>query len=168
MSGQDSEPGISRRAFMGAAAGAAGVLATTPWAQAAEAFVRQAASTAPAGSGLDSIEHVVMVMQENRSFDHYFGAYPRVRGFDDRSRSKLGAFSQPWPDGEAARLLPYKLDHATLQDQCAGNADVPIHNWSPQHESSARRPHEPIRVDPFEAAERRPRAGTPRDGLPRP
>jgi phospholipase C len=135
---QETDRGISRRAFMGAAAGAAGVLATTPWAQAAEAFVRQAAATDPAGSGLDAIEHVVVVMQENRSFDHYFGAYPGVRGFDDHSGSHLGAFSQPWPGGDAAHLLPYKLDHATLQNQCAGNADVPIHDWSPQHESWAR------------------------------
>lgn len=140
MAGSDGSNGrgLSRRAFMGAAAGAAGVLATTPWARAAEAMVREAALTAPAGSGLEAIEHVVIVMQENRSFDHYFGAYPGVRGFDDRSDGAAKAFAQPWPAGEAKDLLPYMLDHATLQNQCAGNADVPIHDWSPQHQSWAK------------------------------
>lgn len=34
-------------------------------------------STAATGS---QIEHIVTIMQENRSFDHYFGAYPGVNG----------------------------------------------------------------------------------------
>jgi phospholipase C len=127
----------SRRAFLGAAAGAAGALATARFARAAEALVSHAASTDPAGSGLDAIQHVVVVMQENRSFDHYFGAYPGVRGFDDHSGSRLGAFAQPWPGGKASKLLPYKLDQATVQFQCAGNGDVPIHDWAPQHDSWA-------------------------------
>lgn len=28
------------------------------------------------------IQHILMIVQENRSFDHYFGAYPGVDGFD--------------------------------------------------------------------------------------
>jgi phospholipase C len=38
------------------------------------------------------VEHVVILMQENRSFDHYFGAMNGVRGFADR-------FPVPQPDG---------------------------------------------------------------------
>ncbi|HEX6243121.1 MAG TPA: alkaline phosphatase family protein, partial [Polyangiales bacterium] len=30
------------------------------------------------------VEHVVILMQENRSFDHYFGSLAGVRGFADR------------------------------------------------------------------------------------
>src|SRR4051794_15119392 len=30
--------------------------------------------------GIHKIEHVVMIMQENRSFDHYFGTYPGADG----------------------------------------------------------------------------------------
>lgn len=30
------------------------------------------------------VEHVVILMQENRSFDHYFGTYPGANGFSDR------------------------------------------------------------------------------------
>lgn len=33
-------------------------------------------------------------MQENRSFDHYFGTLPGVRGFGDR-------FTIPQPDGKS-------------------------------------------------------------------
>src|SRR5437764_10747731 len=40
---------------------------------------------------LTDIEHVVILTQENRSFDHYFGSYRGVRGFSDQS----AAFQQP-------------------------------------------------------------------------
>ena len=33
--------------------------------------------------GLEKIKHVVLFMQENRAFDHYFGTMPGVRGFQD-------------------------------------------------------------------------------------
>ncbi|MFP3758837.1 alkaline phosphatase family protein, partial [Cupriavidus sp. SIMBA_020] len=35
---------------------------------------------------LDDVRHVVILMQENRSFDHYFGALPGVRGLADPHR----------------------------------------------------------------------------------
>ncbi|MGH3743547.1 MAG: alkaline phosphatase family protein, partial [Mycobacteriales bacterium] len=45
---------------------------------------RAFAAADPAGCGsLADIEHFIFVMQENRSFDHYFGALSGVRGFDD-------------------------------------------------------------------------------------
>lgn len=34
----------------------------------------------PIPPGLEKIEHIVMIMQENRSFDHYFGTYPGADG----------------------------------------------------------------------------------------
>src|SRR5438128_8089226 len=34
-------------------------------------------------AGLHKIKHVVVIMQENRSFDHYFGTYPGVDGIPD-------------------------------------------------------------------------------------
>jgi phospholipase C len=33
-----------------------------------------------AGPGLAKIKHIVIIMQENRSFDHYFGTYPGADG----------------------------------------------------------------------------------------
>src|SRR5215469_5511998 len=35
------------------------------------------------------VEHVVILMQENRSFDHYFGTMRGVRGFGDPRPAKL-------------------------------------------------------------------------------
>src|SRR5580692_13216550 len=32
---------------------------------------------------IKDVEHVVILMQENRSFDHYFGSLRGVRGFND-------------------------------------------------------------------------------------
>ncbi|HEY0463076.1 MAG TPA: alkaline phosphatase family protein, partial [Polyangiaceae bacterium] len=32
---------------------------------------------------IEDIEHIVILMQENRSFDHYFGTLRGVRGFGD-------------------------------------------------------------------------------------
>jgi phospholipase C len=32
-------------------------------------------------SGIHKIKHIVVIMQENRSFDHYFGTYPGAAGF---------------------------------------------------------------------------------------
>ncbi len=45
---------------------------------------------------IQDIRHVVVLMQENRSFDHYFGAMNGVRGFGDR-------FPAPIPGGTVWR-----------------------------------------------------------------
>jgi phospholipase C len=75
---------IDRRAFLAAAA--AGL--TLP-----PAIGRALTIDADVRSGtLADVEHVVIFMQENRSFDHYFGAMSGVRGFADR-------FPIPVPDG---------------------------------------------------------------------
>jgi len=65
---------------------AAGVLAAPP------AIARAMAIDADVRRGtIQDVEHVVILMQENRSFDHYFGALNGVRGFADR-------FPIPVPD----------------------------------------------------------------------
>jgi phospholipase C len=37
-------------------------------------------TAAPAAAGLSKIKHIIIIMQENRSFDHYFGMYPGADG----------------------------------------------------------------------------------------
>src|SRR5260370_30834691 len=58
-------------------------------------------------SKLTDIEHVVIFIQENRSFDHYFGSYRGVPGFSDQTP----AFQQPDPPNTTnpptAALLPF-------------------------------------------------------------
>jgi phospholipase C len=76
----------------------------------------------------------VILMQENRSFDSYFGTFPGVRGFGDRHNRQ--AFAQPGYHGPGARnghLLPFHFDGRKAIAQCAGNVDHPTHSWGPQH-----------------------------------
>src|ERR1700676_3611292 len=85
-----------------------------------------------AGSKLSDIEHVVILIQENRSFDHYFGSYRGVRGFSDPSM----AFQQPDPanttNSPVGRLLPFHLDTSTTNAACTHDI---IHDWVSQHQS---------------------------------
>jgi phospholipase C len=86
----------------------------------------------PACPSLTAIEHVVIFIQENRSFDHYFGAYRGVRGFSDQSL----AFQQPDPANTAnspiGSLLPFHLDTTVANATCT--PDI-THDWVPQHQS---------------------------------
>ena len=54
--------------------------------------------------GLSLIQHVVIIMQENRSFDHYFGTFPGADGiaFDDAGVSLA---CLPMPDGGCVHLF---------------------------------------------------------------
>lgn len=95
----------------------------------------KAANVPPAGSDLGAVEHVVYLMLENRSFDHYFGSYPGVRGFDDHATGTAGVFAQAWPGAPAtaspsATLLPFHLDTATMNAECTFDLS---HNWDAQH-----------------------------------
>jgi len=91
---------------------------------------RAALSVPPAGSDLGAVDHVVFLMHENRSFDHYFGTYKGVRGFDDPT-ALPGVFSQRWDDGSGVRsLLPFHLDTATSDAECTYDLS---HDWNAQH-----------------------------------
>src|SRR5262245_56349144 len=60
---------------------------------------------------IEDVEHIVILMQENRSFDHYFGTMRGVRGFADPRAVKLPSgkpvWNQPTLSGE---LLPFRPD----------------------------------------------------------
>jgi len=78
------------------------------------------------------IDHIVILIQENRSFDHYFGSYRGVRGFGDQST----AFQQPYPgntsNAPAGVLLPFHLDSTKVNAACTHDI---THDWVPQHQS---------------------------------
>jgi phospholipase C len=125
-------PDVTRRQLLagagavGAAAFAADALAGAPaWAR----LVRHAASARPAGSDLGAIDHFVFLMMENRSYDSYFGAYPRGRGFDDHPKHSLGVFAQNYPGGSHVhpkhKLLPFHFNQECQND--------PTHDWGPMH-----------------------------------
>jgi phospholipase C len=80
---------------------------------------------------ISDIKHVVVLMQENRSFDHYFGAMPGVRGFGDPNAIS-GVFKQPDPDNPAGYLYPFHADTTSTSAQALPSTD---HSWLPQHDS---------------------------------
>jgi len=85
---------------------------------------------------LHDIKHVVLLMQENRSFDHYFGALPGVRGFGDPDALMLSSgrsvFHQPDPQSPDGYLLPFHLDSFTTAAQAIPSTS---HAWSVQHQA---------------------------------
>ncbi|CAM3143248.1 phospholipase C, phosphocholine-specific [Prescottella defluvii] len=120
---------MSRRRFMALGAGAVGVAAAgsllPPSLQAA------LASPVPPGS-LDSIEHVVLLMQENRAFDHYFGTLRGVRGFGDPNalRLRTGRTVYEQPDRESV-VVPYPIrDAADAARMDTQNVDALDHEWA--------------------------------------
>ena len=133
--GQPGWPAVSRRRFLQATGlGAAAVAAAGAGVGTAAAATTRpaAASTLPAGwtGTIADVKHVVILMQENRSFDHYFGTLSGVRGFADKQaltwQNGNSIFQQP----DSARtdlgyLLPYNLT-----DQTDGDLD---HSWSGDH-----------------------------------
>lgn len=86
---------------------AAGTTAALP------SSIRRAFAIAPdVGSTWKDAEHVVILMQENRSFDHVFGTLQGVRGFNDpraiRQPNGLPVFAQASSSGET--YLPWRLN----------------------------------------------------------
>ena len=103
----------------------------------ANRLIADALATAPRCGTLNDIEHVVILIQENRSFDHYFGSYRGVRGFADPTAltlndgSGLNVFAQPgYPGGfDGDHLYPFHLD-SSHNGECTNDID---HSWGPQH-----------------------------------
>jgi len=77
------------------------------------------------------VEHIVFLMQENRSFDHYFGMLRGVRGFSDPRAVKLTSGKPVWhqPDG-AGTLLPFRPD---VEDLGQTFLPDPPHGWNDTH-----------------------------------
>lgn len=104
--------GVDRRGFLSQLSRAAGMAAagTLP------ASVRQAlAIDADRVTGtIADVQHVVILMLENRSFDHYFGTLRGVRGFGDRHPVPLPGGRNVWQqssgDGDVA---PFHLNSET-------------------------------------------------------
>jgi phospholipase C len=97
--------------------------------------VRKALAAGPStGGSLRDIKHVVILMQENRSFDHYFGTLPNVRGFSDPSAITLSTgksvFYQPDTQNPDGYLLPFHLDTRTTSAQAQPSTS---HAWAVQH-----------------------------------
>jgi len=91
------------------------------------ALLSSATKVAP----ISDVKHVVVLMQENRSFDHYFGAMPGVRGFADPSVSK-DIFYQKDASNPEGYLLPFHADTTTTNAEQIPSSS---HSWGPLHDS---------------------------------
>ena len=67
---------------------------------------------------LSSIKHILVACQENRSFDSYFGYYPRAGSFGVPSNYTL-------PDGRGGRIKPHHAPRTVSAN--------PSHSWQPIH-----------------------------------
>ena len=97
--------------------------------------VIQSALAVPAAqrSGtIKDVEHVVILMQENRSFDHYFGTLRGVRGFSDPRAITLPSGKPVWqqPSLDGGSVAPFHLDTQTTSAQWLKSLD---HSWKGSH-----------------------------------
>ncbi|MCL4413729.1 MAG: phospholipase [Actinobacteria bacterium] len=133
---EHGSPLLSRRELLAAgSAGAVGLLLAACGSSAHEA-IHHAAKTPPAGSRLADVDHVVIIIQENRSFDSYFGTYRGVMGFDDHPAGSYGVFAQPDPYNTTrpplGKLLPWHFDTRAPRStaECVPN---PVEGWTTYH-----------------------------------
>jgi phospholipase C len=130
-------PPFSRRRFLQYAAAVSGTAAavTTGLDVGGPAQASKAAAIASSKHltrSIKDLKRVVILMQENRSFDHYFGTLRGVRGFGDKQiltyQDGTTIFQQPDSKRtDLGYLLPYHLT-----DQTDGDLD---HGWDGDHEA---------------------------------
>jgi phospholipase C len=84
---------------------------------------------------IQDVEHVVILMQENRSFDHYFGTMRGVRGFGDPRPMRLpggnSVFEQPVVRGGGPAVLPFRLNVDGRHNNAMNGLD---HLWKGPHD----------------------------------
>ena len=138
-------PDLSRRNLIRAAA-VTGAVAVVPAGPAAGALAGTGVKRKRHGDIRD-IKHVVILMQENRSFDHYFGSLRGVRGFGDRSTITLPGGYSVWQQPTTApgqpvtgTQYPWRLASGTFSGPQPPSPEVGAqnyggtdHSWESQH-----------------------------------
>ncbi|MEU2426734.1 phosphocholine-specific phospholipase C [Streptomyces sp. NPDC007851] len=116
---------VNRRRFLQLAG------ATTAFTALSSSIQRAAALPANHRTGsIEDVEHIVVLMQENRSFDHYFGTLRGVRGFGD-PRSVTQNNKSVWHQSNGTKdILPFHPDADDLG--LAFIQDLP-HGWADTH-----------------------------------
>jgi phospholipase C len=121
---------LNRRRFLQLAGGTAAATALS------SSIARAAAIPANRATGsLRDVEHIVVLMQENRSFDHYFGTLRGVRGFGDPHPVTLPSGKAVWYQNDGGAnggkdVLPFHPDAPDLGLQFL--EDLP-HDWDSTH-----------------------------------
>ena len=124
---------ISRREFLAkVTAGGAGALLSL-----AGPVIEKAYGAGPCPGHLTDIQHFVLLMQENRSFDHYFGTLSGTNGFNTSSPLFQQAGWNPKTQSldPSGVTLPFRLDTTRgplLNGECLND---PNHEWIGMHDS---------------------------------
>jgi phospholipase C len=83
---------------------------------------------------IEDVEHIVFMMQENRSFDHYFGSLRGVRGFGDPRAVRLPSAKSVWHQPDASNpdgyVLPFHPGAPNLGLQFLQDL---AHDWTSTH-----------------------------------
>lgn len=119
----------TRRDFLKKAAllsGSAGLTGILP-----EAIQRALAINPPLGSTYLDAEHIVILMQENRSFDHCYGSLQGVRGFNDPRAITLPDKNLVWlqSNGDGETYIPFRLNIKDTKSTWMGSLP---HSWRDQ------------------------------------
>ncbi|MFF4529378.1 phosphocholine-specific phospholipase C [Streptomyces sp. NPDC001407] len=119
---------LNRRRFLQIAGATAGFAALS------SSIERAAAIPAKRRSGtIQDVEHIVVLMQENRSFDHYFGSMKGVRGFGDPRPASPSAGRSVWHQSDGTKdVLPYHPDAKDLGMQFIAGLN---HDWAGGHQA---------------------------------
>ncbi len=100
-------------------------------------------AAATGSASLSDVRHIVILMQENRSFDHYFGTLSGVRGFSDPNVLKNSNGSpvfdqygyQPGTGVDASGYMqPFRLLNKPPAENGEATNDI-SHGWTTQHQS---------------------------------
>jgi phospholipase C len=118
---------VNRRRFLQLAGG---TVATT---MLSDSIARALSIPASRGSrSIRDIEHVVVLMQENRSFDHYYGVMRGVRGYGDPHPVTLPSGKPVWFQAEGSTVVPpFRPDVGNLALTFIEDLD---HSWNGTHE----------------------------------
>ncbi|WP_114751481.1 phosphocholine-specific phospholipase C [Pleomorphovibrio marinus] len=119
----------SRREFLKKAALFAG--GSSLWAGFPPSIQKAMAINPAPGSTFQDAEQVVILMQENRSFDHCFGKLKGVRGFNDPRAIHLPNGNLVWlqSDKESNTYTPFRMD--IKETKATWMRDIP-HSWENQ------------------------------------
>lgn len=121
----------SRRDFLKKAALLSG---SVMWESVPESILRAIAIDPAAGSTFLDAEHIVILMQENRSFDHSYGTLSGVRGYNDPRAHVLPNLNPVWlqTNSEGETYAPFRLNIKETNVTWMGSLP---HSWGDQVEA---------------------------------
>ena len=82
---------------------------------------------------IQDVKHIVILMQENRSFDHYFGAKKGVRGFGDRFPIPLASGQRVFHQSDGEKVIPPYRAHGKTSNAAMINGTPTILQTRRQH-----------------------------------